>query len=159
GLFGKGALMSRLPVLLRAAVRLADVYSTRGTKAVETALSERLAIYERRRSFLGQALRDPAAAGSETPPGSLRRHLRGLVHAVEQAVGPTLSHREEEIRRVPDLRSLLAELRQLEDEFGALQVDLRKGHLRVETERIVLGGVDLGPFAIELSWSALQKKA
>src|SRR5205085_12481773 len=56
----------------------------------------------------------------------------------------------------PDLASLAAELRQLEDEFGALTVDRKTGSLVVVTEPITLEGIDLGPFTIRFRWKRLR---
>lgn len=147
--------MAPLPLLIRAAVRLKDVCSTRAACAVETGLHERLRSYEQHRSRIGEALRNTEPATSGTAPASLARQLRSLVQAVEQAVRPTCRHLQERQVKLPDLRSVLAELRQLDDEFGGLEINLKQKTLWVSTERIVLKDVDLGPFAIELSWSKL----
>src|SRR5262245_18530206 len=47
------------------------------------------------------------------------------------------------------------ELRQLEDEFGDFEVDLRNNLLAARTESIILEGIYLGPFTILLGWSRL----
>src|SRR4051812_30635872 len=44
------------------------------------------------------------------------------------------------------------DLRQLEDEFGDVEVRWRDGVLRAATDPIALGSIDLGPFAIEFHW-------
>ena len=50
---------------------------------------------------------------------------------------------------------LLLELAQLEDEFGTVEVDWKRGCLSVTTDAITLEDVDLGEFAIELHWDRL----
>jgi hypothetical protein len=50
---------------------------------------------------------------------------------------------------------LLAELAQLEDEFGVVNVDWKGGCVSVTTDPITLDDVDLGEFAIELHWDRL----
>ncbi|OAI47562.1 hypothetical protein AYO44_01410, partial [Planctomycetaceae bacterium SCGC AG-212-F19] len=148
-----------LPMLIRAAVRLSAVYSRRAMKVVESALHERLTPYERFLTLVNGALGSVGQANADTTVSGLRRHLRGLRTAVAQAVEPTWWHFQEEQARVPDLRTLLAELRQLDDEFGGLEVDLKAQTIRVTTERIVLEDVDLGTFAIELCWARLLREA
>ncbi len=50
---------------------------------------------------------------------------------------------------------LLAELAQLEHEFGAIHVDWKRGCLSITTDAITLEDVELGEFAIELQWDRL----
>ena len=53
---------------------------------------------------------------------------------------------------VPDPGAWVADLRQLEDEFGELTVDWRAGTLAVATAPVVLAGVALGAFAVAFDW-------
>ena len=53
----------------------------------------------------------------------------------------------------PDLAEWIGEVRQLEAEFGAIEIRWSERILRVVTEPIVLNEVPLGPFAIEFGWS------
>ncbi|MBL9164290.1 MAG: hypothetical protein JNL18_16285 [Planctomycetaceae bacterium] len=59
-------------------------------------------------------------------------------------------------RRTPDeastLRDVVADLDALEREFVDVRIDLKESLLAVVTESIVLQGVELGPFEIELAW-------
>jgi len=55
----------------------------------------------------------------------------------------------------PDLASWLADIRQLESEFGDVDVRWREKVLRAVTEPITLRGVELGTFAIDLHWDRL----
>jgi hypothetical protein len=54
--------------------------------------------------------------------------------------------------RAPDPGEWLAEVRQLEAEFGGVEVRWRDAVVRVVTGPITLRGVALGPFAIEFGW-------
>jgi hypothetical protein len=50
----------------------------------------------------------------------------------------------------PPLADLVAEIRQIEQEFGSYQYDRSKGILSVTTEPIELANIDLGPFQVNL---------
>ena len=54
--------------------------------------------------------------------------------------------------RAPDPGEWVAEVRQLEAEFGAVEVRWADRVLRVVTDPVVLRGVPLGPFAVEFGW-------
>lgn len=79
-----------------------------------------------------------------------------------------LARRVEELRagsappaaRAPDPADWVAEVRQLEAEFGTVEVRWADRVLRVVTDPVVLRGVPLGPFAVELAWDRVgQEKA
>lgn len=55
----------------------------------------------------------------------------------------------------PTPRDWLAEVRQLDAEFGGVEVRWRDSILRVVTEPIELRDVELGPFAIEFAWDGV----
>ena len=55
----------------------------------------------------------------------------------------------------PSLKSIHQELLAAEDEFGEVEFDLRKNVLSVTTDPIVLEGLDLGRFRIELTISSM----
>ena len=55
--------------------------------------------------------------------------------------------------RTPDLCDWVRDLRQLEAEFGAVEVRWSEAVIRVVTEPIVLKSVRLGPFAIDFHWT------
>lgn len=57
----------------------------------------------------------------------------------------------------PTIRDVLAELRQIHDEFGGYTYRPRDATLAVRTEDITLEGVALGPFEIRLDLSLLSK--
>jgi hypothetical protein len=54
-----------------------------------------------------------------------------------------------------NLASWLADVRQLEDEFGAVEVRWKETVVRVVTDPITLRDVELGPFAIDFHWDRL----
>ncbi len=58
---------------------------------------------------------------------------------------------------VASLPSIMADLRALHDEFDEVSIDLRRRMISVTTEPIILEGVELGPFAIEWSWMAMER--
>ncbi len=55
----------------------------------------------------------------------------------------------------PGLASWLADIRQLEVEFGDIEVKWKETVVRVVTDPIVLRNVELGPFAIDLHWDRI----
>jgi len=71
----------------------------------------------------------------------------------------TAGRLREDIRDQPpppaDLASWLADVRQLEDEFGGIEVRWRERVARIVTEPITLRGIELGPFAIDFHWDRL----
>lgn len=61
--------------------------------------------------------------------------------------------------RVPEPCDWLAEVRQIEAEFGSVKVRWADRVLRVITEPIVLNGVALGPFAIDFGWDRVGRRS
>lgn len=59
----------------------------------------------------------------------------------------------------PTLGDLVRELQQIEAEFGAYEFSTDDQRLSVRTERIVLEGIDLGPFGIVLNCKADSREA
>jgi hypothetical protein len=58
----------------------------------------------------------------------------------------------------PTVADLLAELRQVEADFGEVQFDWRENCLAVTTEAITLEEVPLGAFTVELYWQRLGSR-
>jgi hypothetical protein len=58
----------------------------------------------------------------------------------------------------PALGTIIAELRQLGDEFDDVEIDLKQGLIGVTTAPIVLEDINLGPFSIELHVSRLADR-
>jgi hypothetical protein len=78
----------------------------------------------------------------------LAAHLDDLARRVEQLRLEYTPPRW----RAPDLGAWVAEIRQLQAEFGALTVDWQQCTIRAVTDPIVLRGVRLGPFAVVFAW-------
>ena len=56
---------------------------------------------------------------------------------------------------LPSVRDLHDDLVALRSEFPELKLDSRQRQIQVTTESIVLEGIDLGPFQIQLDWTEL----
>jgi hypothetical protein len=145
--------------LLRAALRLHETYLARAAQAAEQALLVRLADYQPALERARAALRQTGAAGAPDRPFTVRRHLHGLLTVVRSAVSQTSRLLVSPSSSALDLRHLLEELRQLDDEFGGLSLDFKKKTLSVTTEAIELEEVYLGPFTLRLAWERLAPKA
>jgi len=61
------------------------------------------------------------------------------------------------VANVPTERDIFADLRALNTEFDEVQIDIPNTTIAVETDRIVLRKIDLGPFRIVLDWSKLSR--
>ena len=58
---------------------------------------------------------------------------------------------------LPRLGDLLDELRHLEEEFDEVSIDWREKFLAVKISTVILEGVDLGAFSIQLCWTRLAQ--
>jgi hypothetical protein len=85
----------------------------------------------------------------------LRQELLGTLKAFQDIAHEVRSFLERPPPATADLSTLMAELRQLEEEFGGAQIDWRAKALVAVTEPIVLRDVALGAFAIRLCWPRL----
>src|SRR5262245_56207502 len=83
----------------------------------------------------------------------LRARLVAQVDNLRQASGRARERLEPP--PVPAIADVVADLRQLQEEFCQLGVDLRLKAVSVHTEPITLENVYLGPFAIRLRWPLL----
>lgn len=79
----------------------------------------------------------------------LSRSAGSLLETLTQ-VQESLQHRPKTER--PSAASLIADLRQLEDEFQEVKVHGKQRAISVTTEPIQLEGVNLGSFAIKFNW-------
>ena len=61
------------------------------------------------------------------------------------------------LANVPSERDIFADLLALNTEFDEVQIDIPNTTVAVETDRIVLRKIDLGPFRIALDWSNLSR--
>ena len=60
------------------------------------------------------------------------------------------------VANVPSERDIFADLLALSTEFDEIQIDIPNTTIAVDTDRIVLREIDLGPFRIVLNWSNLS---
>jgi len=89
----------------------------------------------------------------------LQEDLLVQVRAVQEAALQARHWLEPPEQVVPDLTYWISEIHQLEDEFGATQIDGKTKTLTVTTEPITLAEIYLGPFAIRLHWDRLAQFA
>jgi hypothetical protein len=75
-------------------------------------------------------------------------HARELGRAAENL----LARRQRAGRKLPAIASVVADLRQVEEEFGGLDIHWKQKAISVTTKPITLEGIELGPFAIKLYW-------
>ena len=150
--------MPTLRLLLRATLRLHEIYQARAAQATEKAFMDRLSDYHPTLLNVRSALNKTSAARNNVSSLPARRQLLCLLKIVQNAVTQTCSTLERPIGSVCDQRHLLEELRQLDDEFSGLHIDLKKKLLSVTTEAIELEEIYLGPFSIRLSWERLASK-
>jgi hypothetical protein len=141
--------------ILRAVNRLRELYVARAVKRLESEFVQSLADHQRALERARGMLRQVAIMGWSATALQVRRGLVEVQRAARAALERIGQQMEEPAAIVPDLRCLLAELNQLYDEFGEIQVDLKRNTLSVTTEPITLEEVYLGPFAIELHWPRL----
>lgn len=88
----------------------------------------------------------------------LRADLFPYVQCLQEVCVRLLAQESRPTIQVPSLGHLMAELRQLHEEFGGLQIDIDAEILSVQTEPIDLEGIHLGPFAIELHLETLTTR-
>ena len=77
-----------------------------------------------------------------------RRVEGGVAELLRCLTAPTSQQQTEPTP--PSLQSILDELRQLEEEFEGVEVDRKQCVVTAKTEPVVLEGLALGPFAVEL---------
>ena len=149
--------MPPLRLLLRAALRLHEIYLARAGQAAEKAFLDRLADYHPTLLKVRSALTQMGITGNAASSLPVRRQLRCLVQVVQNALTQTRTSLARPIGAVCDQRYLLDELQQLDDEFSGLALDVKHKQLSVTTEPIELEDVYLGPFTIRLSWERLAR--
>ncbi|HET6250900.1 MAG TPA: hypothetical protein VFE47_24640 [Tepidisphaeraceae bacterium] len=74
------------------------------------------------------------------------------VHAASRAIPPS------RIAEIPTILEILAEIRQLQDEFDDVEIDVRERRIAVTTDAITLEDVPLGEFCIQLHLDRLAKR-
>jgi hypothetical protein len=142
--------------LVRAAGRLAGLLGPAGGRAGADADRDLAAVLARARAVdaAGRRLALARSRGWDLAAGRVRADL--VRHARLAAADAAAFLARRPAAPPPAPRDVLADLRQLADEFGGLAVDLRDGgRLVARTPPLVLAGVRLGPFAVELHLSRL----
>jgi hypothetical protein len=151
--------MDQLRTLIRASVALQTIYARRATQSANDQVLEQFAAVHHSLDHTRTLLRESAQRSGVAEFLPLRCHLRHLTRELQLAVTNVNELLGNMSRRVPALRELLAELRQLDDEFEDVQVELKQQSITVVTDAVELEGIHLGPFAIELSWKKLADEA
>ena len=146
--------MKKLHPLLRLAVKIhRQLYD-----APETRLVRQLpdVLWNRGQYLIGRIYR-AEDRGWHLASAQLRRELRRVLADLatelnEISAGCCQPRQRERLVTVPEIYQ---DLLSLKDEFDDLSFSSRAGTLSVATEPVVLEGVDLGRFEIELSWQTL----
>jgi len=110
---------------------------------------------------LGRVARDRGWAAATAHVEEAAHHeLIQLERAVQQAISQGAAYSSRYQRMVqPTLRESFEDLRQLQEEFEDVQLELVEGSISVTTEPIELEGVFLGPFEIRLVLDQLGNAA
>ncbi len=82
----------------------------------------------------------------------LCQRLPGSIRAVELVLNNAKQQCQPVVPQPPPLREWLAELHQVEDDFGAITIDAARLFLAVATDPIVLEKTSLGAFSLRLHW-------
>ena len=88
-----------------------------------------------------------------------RADLDAQLRALAEAVARLRSAAESDSVAPTDLNSWVAELQQLDCEFGEVTVDWERDVLSATTDPITLEGIRLGAFAIEFHWLRVADRA
>jgi len=93
--------------------------------------------------------------------GARRKLEQQLTRSVAECIGELVQVRARledwhRLANVPSERDILADLLALNTEFDEVQIDIPNTTVAVETDRLVLREIDLGPFRIALDWSNLS---
>ena len=89
----------------------------------------------------------------------LNQRFANVLRAMDASVHGLREQSQHVPPLVPSLRDLLAELRQLNDEFGAVTIDVKRRFLAVTTDAIVLDRMNLGAFSLCLHWPRLVHRS
>jgi hypothetical protein len=147
--------MNQLRTLIRASVALQAIYARRASQSANDSVLEKFAAVHHSLDHTRTLLRESAQRSGVAEFLPLRSHLRHLTCELQLAVTNVNELLGNMSRRVPCMRELIAEFRQLDDEFEDVQVNLKTKSITAVTDAIELEGVHLGPFAIELDWKKL----
>ena len=115
--------------------------------------------YWQRCSDLVRRVRRAQLRGWQLAANELLRDLRYTIPSIEHELTALLQKlpRPMETDRIVTSGDIYQDLVALKEEFEGLEYDLRTCWLSVVTEPIVLGGIDLGAFEIQLQWDQLAR--
>ena len=116
-------------------------------------LQHRFELAQQQRELVEKARSHGWHLAAHQQQDQLRALLRSLAESLRDAQEKMLLPPQP----IPCLKDLLAELQSVEREFD--DVVYQKSFLAVQTEAIVLKGIDLGRFSIRFFWSRLKQKA
>jgi hypothetical protein len=85
-------------------------------------------------------------------------HVRSEAARIEMAASRLVHEPVQPQSTAPTLGTIIAELKQLKEEFESVEIDLKEGLIGVTTESIVLEDINLGPFSIKLHVSRLSER-
>jgi hypothetical protein len=146
--------------LYRIACRLHRELSRSADPATADRIAVPLMYLEHAHRELAAAWRRLATArrrGWHLAANRLQEELWPHAQRLERCALDLLCVRQRPAVAVPGVDVLLAELRQLREEFDGLQVEPRRRRLTVRTGRIVLRELDLGPFEVGLRLDRLAR--
>lgn len=89
----------------------------------------------------------------------LQGQLSGIIRAMCDAATTLRVHWLDRPAQLPPLHELFAELRHLQTEFDELIIKSSPPTVAVKTDAIVLEGIELGRFLIQLDWPRLENLA
>jgi len=153
--FVEGVIMPSLKLLHRAAARLHAAWLAKlhQADALEGAALQRLRDCQRSLQQAADRCQKARQFELKLILPQLRHDMLGRVKALHEAAGLLRQQWEQAAASIPSLRTWIAELHQVEEEFNDLGIDLKRKSLHVTTEPITLADVYLGSFAIVFSWN------
>jgi len=151
--------MVPLKFMIRTATRLQQVWQNKINVASQNYQSplERLAAANRRLHHARHVADKARLSGLVLVTPQLEARVCALVREVEKAAVEAGNWLRQAVPVVPTLAFLFAELRQIDEEFGSLEVDWKVHFVSATTEPITLQDVELGPFAIRFFWERLAQ--
>ena len=143
--------------LLWAALRIERCLAARAGRGAFRLSDELILLVDRQDALQCAWLRFEAARARDWPlaAGRLREHVLSHIQRLQQSAQEVLSHAQEPKPQVPSVHDLLADLRQLEDEFEHVDVLPKLNIVVAHTPPIELEDLALGSFAIDLSDSLI----
>jgi len=146
--------------LLWAALRIERCLAARAGRGAFRLSDELILLVDRQDALQCAWLRFEAARARDWPlaAGRLREQLLSQIQRLQQSAQEVLSRAQEPKPQVPSLHDLLADLRQLEDEFEHVDVLPKHNMLVAHTPPIELEDLALGSFAIELHLDRLNNR-